>query len=314
MYRIGIDLGGTFIAAGLVDSSLQLVDKLSAPTGVPRPIEAITDDMAAMVEELLRRNGLERRDIASLGVGVPCTANRENGHMEDANNLGFDDVPFVPLLEERTGLSVCFDNDANAAAWGEYRASGCQEGSFVMMTVGTGIGGGIILDGRLWTGINGAAGEFGHMTIRSGGEPCSCGRRGCFEAYASASALIRRARARMGSDGGTLLWTLCGNDPERLEAKTVFDGAAAGDGTCIRLLDDYTTDLAEGAANIINLFQPALLCVGGGVSRAGDALLLPLREKTFSRVYSKNAKRNTKIILARLDNDAGIIGAALLEK
>lgn len=314
MYRIGIDLGGTFIAAGLVDGSLQLVDKLSVPTRVPRPIGAMVDDMAAMVEELVYRNGLERGDIASLGVGVPCTANRENGHMEDANNLGFDDMLFVPLLEARTGMKVFFENDANAAAWGEYRTSGCREGSFIMMTIGTGIGGGVILDGRLWTGINGAAGEFGHMTIRTGGERCTCGRRGCFEACASATALIRRARARMRAESGTLLWKLCGGDPGRLEAKTVFDGAAAGDRVSARLLDEYIADLAEGAANIINLFQPAWLCIGGGVSRAGDALLLPLREKTRGLIYSKNAKKNTQLILARLDNDAGIIGAALLEK
>lgn len=313
MYRIGIDLGGTFIAAGLVDEALRIVDKLSVRTNAPRPAEAIADDMAALVRELLERNGLRREDLTAVGVGVPGTANRENGHLEDANNLGFDDVPFLPLLEERLGLPVRFGNDANAAAWGEYRASGRREDSFIMMTIGTGIGGGVILNGRLWDGINGAAAEFGHMTIRYDGVPCSCGRTGCFEAYASATALIRQARERMEADRGTLLWQLCGGEADRLEARTVFDGAAAGDAACRELLDTYTTYLAEGTANIINLFQPAFLCVGGGVSRAGEALLAPLREKTAKRIYSQNAKRNTQIILAQLDNDAGIIGAALLE-
>lgn len=248
-----------------------------------------------------------------MGVGVPGTANRENGHLEDANNLGFDDEPFVSVLEERLGLPVRFGNDANAAAWGEYQAGGGREDSFVMMTIGTGIGGGVILNGKLWDGINGAAAEFGHMTIRYDGVPCTCGRTGCFEAYASATALIRQARERMAADRDTLLWKLCGGEPDRVEARTVFEGAAAGDGACRALLDVYTTYLAEGAANIVNLFQPAVLCVGGGVSRAGEALLTPLREKTAKRIYSKNAKRNTRITLAQLDNDAGIIGAALLE-
>lgn len=313
MYRIGIDLGGTFIAAGLVDGSLRIIDKESVRTNAPRPMEAIADDMAALVRTLLARNGLRREDLAAVGVGVPGTANRENGHLEDANNLGFDDEPFVSVLEERLGLSVRFGNDANAAAWGEYRAIGCREDSFIMMTIGTGIGGGVILNGKLWDGINGAAAEFGHMTIRYDGVPCSCGRTGCFEAYASATALIRQARGRMETDRETLLWKLCGGDAGRVEARTVFDGAAAGDTACAELLDAYTTYLAEGTANIINLFQPAFLCVGGGVSRAGEALLTPLREKTARRIYSQNAKRNTQIILARLGNDAGIIGAALLE-
>ena len=232
MYRIGIDLGGTSIAAGLVDGSRRIVDKLSVPTNAPRPMAGIADDMAALTEELLARNGLRREDLSAVGVGVPGTANRENGHLEDANNLGCDDEPFVSVLEERLGLPVRFGNDANAAAWGEYQASGSREDSFVMMTIGTGIGGGVILNGKLWDGINGAAAEFGHMTIRYDGMPCTCGRTGCFEAYASATALIRQARERMAADRDTLLWKLCGGEPDRVEARTVFEGAAAGDGAC----------------------------------------------------------------------------------
>ena len=313
MYRIGIDFGGTSIVTGLVDESMRIIDRASVRTNVPRSMESMMDDMAAMVQALLDRNRLRRDEIVSVGVGVPGTANEENGHIEDANNLGFDDIPFVAPLAERLALPVRFGNDANAAAWGEYRAGGYREDSFIMMTLGTGIGGGIILSGNLWTGVNYAAAEFGHMTIRCDGVPCNCGRTGCFEAYASATALIRQARERMQADHGTLLCQLCGGIPDRLEAKTVFDGARAGDAACGQLLDVYTTCLAEGAANIINLFQPAYLCIGGGVSRAGDALLLPLREKTAKRIYSQNAKRNTQIILAKLDNDAGIIGAALLD-
>lgn len=312
MHRIGIDLGGTNIAAGLVNSELKIVDTISVKTGVPRPIEEIIDDMERLVYTLLDRNHIVTTSVASVGVGVPCTANQRNGHMEDANNLGFDDIPFLTRLGARLPVPVYFDNDANVAAWGEYRHGDYVEDSFVMVTIGTGIGGGIILNGKLWSGINGAAAEFGHMTIDCAGIPCNCGRRGCFEAMASAGALIARAGDCMRKDRHTVLWTLCGGDMSRLEAKTVFDGAAAGDGVCIALLDTYTTYLAEGIANIINIIQPAVLCIGGGISRAGNVLLMPLREKVMARIYSKNAKRNTRIELAKLDNDAGILGAALL--
>lgn len=312
MYWIGIDFGGTSIVTGLVDENKKIRDRVSVKTRVPRPIEEMADDMVNMVRTLLTRNGLDKTQIRSVGVGVPCTANEETGHMEDANNLGFADVAFVSLLERKLGMPVRMGNDANAAAWGEYMAGDYKEDSMVMVTLGTGIGGGIILNRKLWTGYNYAAGEFGHMTLRMDGVPCTCGRRGCFEAYGSATALISQARERMRWDKDTVLWQLCGGDETRVEAKTVFDGAALGDGASQELVDRYTDYLSEGIASLINIFQPALVCVGGGVSRAGDALLEPLRRKTAEKIYSRNARRNARIVLARLGNDAGILGAALL--
>ena len=312
MYRIGIDLGGTNIVAGLVDENLRIIDKRSVKTNVPRPIESMVEDMAQLVRALMEQNHLQQSDVLSVGVGVPCTANPENGHLEDANNLGFEDELFLPLLAEKLPCPVYFDNDANVAAWGEYLAGEYPEDSFVMMTIGTGIGGGIILNGKLHTGINGAAAEFGHMSISYDGTPCNCGRKGCFEALASATALICQAREQMTQDQTTLLWKLCRGEADKLEAKTVFDAAAVGDRVAMRLLDTYTTYLAEGIANIINIFQPAVLCIGGGVSKAGDMLLHPVRKKVSQRIYSKHSKRNTTIELAKLDNDAGVLGAALL--
>ncbi len=312
MYRIGIDLGGTNIVAGLVSEHMQIIDLCSVKTNVPRPVESMIGDMVRLVRTLQQKNGLQDKDIASVGVGVPCTANPENGHMEDANNLGFDDTPFLTLLQEALHLPVFFDNDANVAAWGEYLAGDYPEDSFLMVTIGTGIGGGIILNGKLWSGINGAAAEFGHMTIHKDGIPCNCGRRGCFEAYASALALTKQAQSLMEAEKNTLLWQLSGGNIHAVEAKTVFDSAAAGDPVCQGLLDRYTDDLAQGITSIINIFQPAVLCIGGGISRAGDALLLPLREKAARQIYSKNSKRNTRIELAKLYNEAGVLGAALL--
>ena len=312
MYRIGIDLGGTNIVAGLVDENRRIVDKCSIRTEAPRPIEDLCADMAELVNMLLDRNNLRFSELICVGVGVPGTANQSNGHLEDANNLGYEDVPFLEMLQEKLPVSVYFENDANAAAWGEYTSGNYTDDSFIMMTVGTGIGGGIILNGKLWAGINGAAAEFGHMTIRHDGCPCNCGRRGCFEALASANALISQAQDRMREHPESILWSICGGDAGKVEAKTVFECAAAGDRIAAETLDQYLCYLAEGVANIVNIFQPAVVCIGGGVSRAGERLLVPLREKVSKLIYSKNADRNTVITLATLDNDSGILGAALL--
>lgn len=312
MYRIGIDLGGTNIAAGLVDAHFQIIDKRSVKTNVPRPVHQIMDDMVDLVKSLLSGSGISFADIICIGVGVPCTANPENGHLEDANNLGFEDVPFLALLQQRFPVPVYFGNDANVAAWGEYIAGDYPEDSFIMVTIGTGIGGGIILNGKIWSGINGAAAEFGHMSIDVHGAPCNCGRRGCFEAICSANALAEQARAAMGSAPESLLWTLCGGRLSDMEAKYVFMAAESGDSLAVSLLDRYISYLSEGITNIINIFQPAVLCLGGGVSGAGERLLLPLRRKVSQRIYSKNSRRNTQIVIAKLNNDAGILGAALL--
>lgn len=312
MYRIGIDLGGTNIAAGLVDDSLNILDRESVKTNLPTNIDRILRDITGLIAELTARNALRREDIIGIGVGVPCTADEKTGFMEDAAHLGFARASLVQPLQERLNIPVFIGNDANAAAWGEYMTCGYDADSFLLVTLGTGIGGGIILDRKLWSGFNYAAGELGHMVIHTGGLQCCCGRRGCFEAYGSATALIRQARECMENDRDTLLWQLCGNDIARLEAKTVFDAAALGDNAAISLLDVYTTYLAEGMANIINIFQPEVVCIGGGVSAAGDALMVPLREKTAPLLYTGNAPRNARIIPARLGNDAGIIGAAML--
>ena len=298
MFSIGIDLGGTNTAAGLVDESGRIIDRESVKTNLPTDLDRIVRDITGLCHALMARNGLTNANIQSVGVGVPCTADPESGWMQDADHLGFPGGPLVAPLEEALGLSVHIGNDADAAALGEFRGGGYGGKSFVLVTLGTGIGGGIILGGQLYTSINNAAGELGHMTIHMDGEPCCCGRRGCFEAYGAASALIRQACQ---ATGETIT-----------EAKTVFDRAAAGDFICISVLDTYMNYLAEGFANIINIFGPDYLCIGGGVSAAGDALLTPVRAKTYERVFAKNAKKNTQIILARLGNDAGILGAAFL--
>ena len=298
MFRIGIDLGGTNTAAGLVDEQGRIVDRESVKTNLPTDLACIVRNITALCHTLMARNGLQNKDICGVGVGVPCTANVRTGWMQDAHHLGFSGGPLREQLQIALQLPVAIANDADAAALGEYRGGGYDGESFVLVTLGTGVGGGIILNGKLLQGSNNAAGELGHMTIRMDGEPCGCGRKGCFEAYGSATALIRQACE---ATGETIT-----------EAKTVFDRAAAGDPVCQAVLDQYTTYLAEGFANIINIFGLDWLCIGGGVSAAGDALLEPVRRKTYEKVFAKNAARNTEIILAKRLNDAGILGAAWL--
>ncbi len=299
MYRIGIDLGGTNTVAGLVDENGKIIDIKSKKTNLPTTLDRIVHNILVLTIQLLNSNGISRAQVASVGVGVPCTANVETGWMEDADHLGFPGGPLRQQLQVALQLPVAIGNDADCAAWGEYKAGAYDSDSFILVTLGTGVGGGIILGGRLITGVNNAAGEIGHMTIHMDGEPCGCGNNGCFEAYGSASALIRHAREATGE--------------AITEAKEVFDRAAAGEQVFVRLLDEYTTHLAVGLANLINIFGPAYVCIGGGVSLAGDALLQPVREKTYARMFAKAARRKPQIILAKLHNDAGILGAALLE-
>lgn len=313
MYKIGIDLGGTNTVAGLVDENGQIIDRAAVKTDLPTTIEKIVSSILHLTNILLENHALTVQDVVSLGVGVPCTANKETGCMEDADHLGFPGGQLIAPLRQALQIPIYIENDANAAAWGEYRAGHYGADSFFLVTLGTGIGGGIICNGKLLSGINHAAGELGHMTIDLQGNPCVCGRRGCFETYASATALIRQAKAAMAGNSTTLLWQLCGSNTEKLEAKTVFAAAAQGDALAQKLINEYTTYLAEGLTNIVNIFAPAYLCIGGGVSHAGDQLLTPVKEKIYQRMYAKTGTKKPQIVLAQLHNDAGILGAALLE-
>lgn len=314
MYRIGIDLGGTNIAAGIVDEKNRLTAQTSVKTGLPRSAESMIQDMKKMADWLLAEKQLQYADIKSVGVGVPGTANQETGYVEYANNLGFDQVPFRDLLEKYFSVPVYFENDANAAALGEYYTGGYTEKSFVMITLGTGVGGGILIDGRLWTGINHAAAEIGHTSIAFDGLPCNCGRRGCFEVYASANALIRQARQAMEGNSESILWKLCGGNLEQMEAKYVFDGCKERDELSLQIRETYIGYLAAGIANTINILQPEILCIGGGVSKAGEELMTLLRTRVADMIYSRNSVKNTRLCIAKSGNDAGIVGAAMLGK
>lgn len=313
-YYIGIDLGGTNLAVGLVDENALLLDKDSIPTRTGEGAGKLIEDMRAVTDRLLSRNALSLKEVEEIGIGVPGTANHDTGIIEYANNLGFYDTPFIAGAEEVfEGKKIYFDNDGNAAAWGEFLAgAGAGADSLVAVTLGTGVGGGIILNGSLYEGVNYAAGELGHMVINTDGIDCNCGRRGCFEAYASVTALISQTKAAMEKDKDSRLWELCSGDIRLVEGKTLFQGVRRGDGTAKEVLEKYITCLGAGLVNIINIFQPEILCIGGGISRAGELFLPPLKQIVRQESYSRTSRKQTDIVIAQLGNDAGIIGAALL--
>ncbi|MDR3224800.1 MAG: ROK family protein [Clostridiales Family XIII bacterium] len=314
-YDIGIDLGGTNIVAGLVDEDGKILKKMSKPTGAGRASGRIVKDMAQLALSAAEEAGIGMDGVSSIGVGVPGTANADTGVVDFANNLFWKEVPLSALLNAQTGKPVYIGNDANAAAYGEYTSGAAKGyGSVVAITLGTGIGGGAIIDGRVLIGFNYSAMEVGHMVIRRGGRPCPCGRLGCWERYASATGLIITTRKAMEDDQKTKLWEIAGGDADKVEGRTAFDAMKAGDETATSVIETYLDDLACGVINLINIFQPDILCVGGGLGNEGETLLAPLRGKVMAEVYSRFSAKNTKIVQAKLGNDAGIIGAAHLYK
>lgn len=313
MFSIGIDLGGTNIAAGVVDEKMNLVRKESVPTRLPRDAADIVKDMGELALKLTADAALTPADIAWVGVGAPGTANRDTGVIEYSNNLRFDHVPLKEMLEKLTGRPAFIENDANAAAYGEYLAGAAKGArSAAVITLGTGVGGGIIVDGHMLNGCNFAGGEPGHHVIRRGGRLCTCGRHGCWEAYASASGLIQSTVEVMEKDRGTAMWKIANGDIKNVNGKTAFDAMRMGDAAGTKVVDEYIADLACGLVNVINIFQPDVLCIGGGICREGENLLRPLRETIERERYSKYSSVQTRLVTAQLGNDAGIIGAAML--
>lgn len=314
MYKIGVDLGGTNIAVGVVDKDYKIVGRGKVKTNSPRPAEEIFDDIAKAINLAVADAGLTMDDIDSVGVGTPGSVNKETGMIEFSNNLGFNNVPAKAMLEERTGKPCTFENDANAAALGEaYAGAGNGARDFIAVTLGTGVGSGIVQGGKILGGINDAAGEIGHTVIVVGGDQCNCGRKGCWERYASATALISQTKAKMQECPDSKMWNIVDGDIEKVNGRTAFNAMYDGDKAAKEVVDKYIEYVAVGITNIVNTFQPEVVCIGGGISNEGDNLLNPIREYVERDRYTKYAKKQTKICKAVLGNDAGIIGAALTE-
>ena len=309
-YYLGIDIGGTNIAVGLVTAQGELLTKQSTKTLCPRPAEDICRDTADLCRKVVADYGLTMDQIAAVGVGCPGVI--MNGVVHRATNLKFRDAPVAALLQQALERPVALANDADAAAYGEFMV--CWDGKpdpFVVVTIGTGVGGGIIIDGKVRPGFNGAGGEVGHTAIRVGGRKCPCGRTGCFERYCSANALTRDTLRAMALNKDSKMWQI---QPDRSQVtpRVVFEAARQGDEAARKVLDYYIENMAAGLKNVISLLQPQVLCIGGGVSMQEDELIQPLARKIAGISLREGESERTRICAAKLHNDAGIIGAALL--
>ena len=313
MYNLGIDLGGTGIKTGVVDDNYNIIGRGVADTKMPRPADEIMDDIAAACFDAIKDAGLTMDDIDNIGIGTPGTVNAKTGVLEFAGNLGMHNYPMGEALEKRLGKKVILENDANAAAFGEL-FGGAAKGakSAVCVTLGTGVGSGIILDGNIFCGSNFAGGEIGHTVIVVDGLPCNCGRCGCWEKYASATALIAQTKEAMENNPESKMWEIAGGSLDNVNGKTAFDALRANDESGKAVVEKYVKYVACGVINIINTFQPDIVCIGGGISKERDTLLEPMRQIVERERFSKYSVKQTELVAAELGNDAGIIGAAYL--
>ena len=308
-YRVGVDLGGTNIAVGIVDEDYKIVAKYSTPTLSERPYQEVVADIAKAVNIALEQENISVEQCVSIGIGSPGTCNCETGVVTYANNLGWENVPLVAELNKHLNIPCIIGNDANCAALGEAlagAAKGCK--NVIMLTLGTGVGGGIIIDGKIYAGEYSAGAELGHVVIKFDGIQCNCGLKGCLEVYTSATALIGQTRDAANANKDSLLNKVI-TDEGKINGKTVFTAANMGDETAQKVIDEYLNYLGVGIVNYINIFRPEVVIIGGGISNEGDKIIKPLN------VLAKNCYGGEKtpvprVVKAKLGGDAGIIGAA----
>ena len=312
-YTIGVDLGGTNIAAGIVDlTSRQIIRKASIKTCAPRPCEQICKDIIELCRSICASEGLSLSDMKWIGVATPGIV--KSGVVVRADNLGWVNAPFADILKELSSVPTYVANDANAAAYAEAIwgvGAGCE--SLVAITLGTGVGGGIVFDGRIYEGMNGFAAELGHVIVDADGRECPCGKRGCLEAYASATALVADCRRMMKLYPDSQMWRMCAGDISRVNGVTPFKAADRGDRAARKVIFEFTKYLSIGVSNIINVLQPDVVCIGGGISAEGERLMKPLREQVERLSFGVKGSR-CRVAAAKFMNDAGIIGGALLGK
>lgn len=310
-YYIGIDLGGTFIKGGIVNENGEILLCDKTPTEVEKGDHGVAENIARLALDLLSRLGLTTSDVEGLGIGSPGMIDSAKGNVIYANNLGWENFMIGEELSSMLGgIPVKIGNDANVAALGEVKFGAARNySSAIMITLGTGVGGGIVIDGKLVEGNLGAGAELGHTVIVHGGEQCSCGRRGCFEAYSSATALIRDTRRAMEAHPDSKMWEI--GTLDAVNGKTVFDYAPV-DAYAKEVLDSYIEHLACGLINYANIFRPEVILLGGGVCAQGDNLIKPLQAIMDKEIYAGDKGPRVPILIAELENSAGLLGAAAL--
>ncbi len=312
-YSAAIDLGGTNIGIGIVSEEGELVFKTSVPVEDNKNPEALLTQMAEGTKKCIEDCGIEKENIVFVGIGVPGLIKGPKGPVILAANINWHNVDAVSFLEEKIGLPVFLGNDADCAAMGEYHSgSGKQYQSLIMITLGTGIGGGAVYNGKLFPGFSGFGGEYGHIPLVHNGVQCGCGKKGCFEIYGSANALKRETREAAEQHPESLIWELCEGNLDNIGGRTAFDAADQGDETGKAVVEQYINYLADGLSGIVNVFRPEVVVLGGGVSNQGASLLDPLNEKVRELCLAPETIEPPKVVKATLGNSAGIIGAGLL--
>lgn len=315
---IGIDVGGTNLVAAVVNHQNEIVARAKRRTAESPTAEMLCDDLVALAMEAADNAGIARSDVEYVGLGIPGSVDRKRGIIQYTPNAPFRNTPIREWFHKTWDVPVFVGNDANCASLGEYYAGAARgKHSAVVVTLGTGVGIGAVVEGQSFLGFNGDGMEGGHMVIEFGGALCNCGRRGCWEQYSSATALKRLTKEEMLRSSGSVMWEMCEGTIDKVGGRTAFQAARNGDEAGKRVVDLYLNYLAVGLTNLVNIFQPEILCLGGGVSNEGDDLFLnPLRELVAGQSYNNNedGAPQTLLVKCQLGNDAGIIGAALLGK
>lgn len=308
---IGIDVGGTNLKAGLVDEGGKILAVSRMPLDFQGP-ESFAATLAELAQAVMREGNVTVQDVAYVGAGIPGAVS--GGNIVYTANIPMRDVPLEKLFRQHLDLPVLLANDADCAAAGEYLCGvGKGTKNFMILTLGTGIGGGMILNGKLYTGM-GSAGEVGHMVIDLNGADCNCGRKGCWETYASATGLIQLTKKAMAAHPESMLHSVA-QEQGGVEGRTAFQAAEQGDQTALEVCQNYVNYLSAGVTNLVSILQPEVVAIGGGVAAAPEQLLLaPLRESVNANCYGRHVGQYSKIVRAVMGNDAGIIGAALIQR
>ncbi len=313
MYYLAVDLGGTNIKAGLVDENGNILNRAQRPTGAHRGFEEIAKDIALCAIEAAETAGVSMDEIESVGIGSPGTVDNKKGIIVYANNINFRNTPLRSEMQKYINKPIYMGNDANCAALGEYVMLKQDMECFVFVTLGTGVGGGVIINGKLFAGFNGAGTELGHTTLFMNGKECTCGKKGCWERYAATTAVIEMTKEAVLENPGSYLASLCDGDVSKVGGKTAFTAMENGDKLGTEIVNRWISYVAEGITNMVNIFQPEVLSIGGAISKEGDRILTPIIKYVEENRYSRDVEQ-TKIQIAKYGNDAGLIGAAFLGK
>lgn len=314
-YYLGLDLGGTNMAAGVVDEKFNIIKQKSIPTHANRPIEEVIFDMVEVSIATIKDAGLKLSDFTSWGIGMPSYVNPKTGLLVHANNLGWKNVPIYEYLKKHIDLPIYIENDANCATLGEaIVGAGADCDNIIMLTLGTGVGGGIILNKKIFSGSDMMGVELGHTKLVYNGMLCTCGQKGCLESYCSAIALIREIKKSITQNPHCIMGKMCNGDLSKVSVQMVFEAAKNGDKEAKAIIEQYISYLAGGISTFITIFRPEKVIIGGGISNVGNDLIIPLNEKIYGNTFAAHEIGVPKAIKAQLGNDAGIIGAALLEK